>query len=190
MIPDWNMSGAIPPVRPGVSGGSADRSPYKVKLEDIIDRFGTTPERLAILDGLLLFRAELQAVGLNQGFQWLDGSFMEEIEALESRPPADIDIVTFFSLPFGETQQTLANKSPDLFDQSALKMKFSVDGYFCVLGESLNQGKVQSIAYWYSMWSHRRDGLWKGFVQVDLSPGEDVSAKNALEQIKLRGSLS
>jgi hypothetical protein len=32
------------------------------------------------------------------------------------------------------------------------------------------------VAYWYSMWSHRRDGMWKGFVQIDLSPSEDTPA--------------
>lgn len=31
-------------------------------------------------------------------------------------------------------------------------------------------------AYWYSVWSHRRNQLWKGFVQVDLAPGEDTFA--------------
>jgi hypothetical protein len=25
------------------------------------------------------------------------------------------------------------------------------------------------------MWGHRRDYLWKGFVQIDLSPAEDVT---------------
>lgn len=34
------------------------------------------------------------------------------------------------------------------------------------------------------VWSHRRNGLWKGFLQVGLSKNEDELANKALE---LRG---
>lgn len=32
------------------------------------------------------------------------------------------------------------------------------------------------------MWSHRRDGIWKGFIQVDLAPNEDADANLLLVQ--------
>jgi len=38
------------------------------------------------------------------------------------------------------------------------------------------------------MWSHRRNGLWKGFVQVDISPTEDEMAKALLTQIELEAA--
>lgn len=97
-IPEWNEHGVLPPV------GDADptsriRSPYRVSLSEVVLRFGTTEERRAILDGLLRYRAALHAIGLVQSFQWLDGSFLESIEQLESRPPNDVDVVTFIRLP-------------------------------------------------------------------------------------------
>ena len=55
-----------------------------------------------------------------------------------------------------------------------------VDGYFCELGGPVDAYQIRRIAYWYSMWSHRRDGLWKGFVQVDLDPSQDGLAQKIL----------
>jgi hypothetical protein len=70
-------------------------------LISFVDRFSSSPERIAILHSLLQFREELYKSGITSGFQWLDGSFMENIETLESRPPNDMDVVTFYHLPIG-----------------------------------------------------------------------------------------
>jgi len=43
---------------------------------------------------------------------------------------------------------------------------------------------VTAVSYWYSMWSHRRNGLWKGFVQVDISEKEDNIARALIAQIE------
>lgn len=180
ILPHWNADGVLPPVRPEVAGNSPERSPYRVSLGGFVDRFATSPERMVILDGLLRFRGELHALGIVSGFQWLDGSFLEQIEFLESRHPRDMDIVTFFDLPAGEDQRSLFQKAKQLFDQKHLKVTYRVDGYFSVLGQLVDAWQVQSISYWYSMWSHRRDGLWKGFVQVDLDPSQDADARAIL----------
>jgi hypothetical protein len=132
------------------------------------------------LDGLLKFRAKLHEVGIISGFQWLDGSFLEQIEILESRHPRDMDVVTFFDMPPGENQLSLWQKSRSLFDQQALKEMYSIDSYFSELGQPVDALRVKIITYWYSMWSHRRDGLWKGFVQVDLNPLQDADARAIL----------
>ena len=87
MIPAWTMAGILPPVRPGHAGHSPDRSPYAVPLWEVVEQFAATPSRTAILHGLLDYRAALHRSGLVSGFQWLDGSFMENVEARESRPP-------------------------------------------------------------------------------------------------------
>ena len=57
---------------------------------------------------------------------------------------------------------------------------YSIDGYFSELGQPVDALRVKIITYWYSMWSHRRDGLWKGFVQVDLNPLQDADARAIL----------
>ena len=187
MIPDWNLAGVLPPIRPGQGGTSSDRSPYTVALHHLVDRFAKTPERIAILQGLLDYREALHGIGVNSGFQWLDGSFMEQVEVLESRSPNDVDAVTFFHLPQGVDQATLATQHGALFRPQDIKQNFKVDGYPCILGTTLTPQHVKQVSYWYSMWSHRRDGLWKGFVQVDLSPTEDVAARAALALIQQQG---
>ena len=184
MIPQWNSAGVIPPIRPGQPGHSADRSPYATSLCAFVERFATSPERVNVMEGLLNFRAELHKQGLTSGFQWLDGSFLEEIEVLENRAPRDVDVVTFFALPEGTDQTSLYHGASQLFDHDHVKQTFLVDSYFTALGTPADPWYIKNIAYWYSMWSHRRDGLWKGFIQVDLNPSEDEEARTVLEANK------
>jgi len=187
-FPDWNMAGVVPPIRPNQPGHSPDRSPYATTLTEVVDRFSTSPERIAILDGFLAYRRDLHAVGLTDGFQWLDGSFLEDVENQRGRPPNDIDIVTYFNMPSGVSQHTLVNSAVDLFKPSLAKAKYKVDAYSLPLGEALSARHVGMISYWYSMWSHRRsDDLWKGFVQIDLAPLEDSSASKLLDHKKTGG---
>lgn len=161
---------------------SPNRAPYSVALQDVVMRFNTSPDRRTILQGFLNYRAALHAVGLTVGMQWLDGSFLEHIEvSARNRPPADIDVVTFYRLPAGITQRALLARAPDLFPSTAIeratfKGRFHVDGYMADLA-SRGERLVGQSAYWYSLWSHQRDTFkWKGFLQIDLSPGEDASA--------------
>ncbi|WP_246316267.1 DUF6932 family protein [Tepidicella baoligensis] len=179
-IPAWNSAGVLPPIRPNMPGSTPDRSPYVVDLAVLFDRFATSPERMAILDGLLRFRADLHVAGITSGFQWLDGSFLEQVEALEGRPPRDMDVVTFYELPSGLDQRALLQKHADKFNHPRIKTSYNIDAYFMMLGDPLNAAFVQEISYWYSMWSHRREGLWKGFVQVDLDPSQDDDARAVL----------
>ncbi|MFH1113078.1 MAG: hypothetical protein V1792_04085 [Pseudomonadota bacterium] len=187
MIPDWNIAGVLPPIRPGEDGHGTDRSPYAVSLRRVVERFATSSQRIDILQGLLSYRSELHNAGISNGFQWLDGSFAEQTELLESRHPNDIDVVTFFCLPPGMDERTLAQNHADLFRPDQTKSRFRVDAYPCVLGQPTQSRHVKQIAYWYSMWSHRRNGVWKGFVQVDLALGEDGEAAKALDFIRQEG---
>lgn len=175
-IPAWTSAGVVPPIRPGQPGHSSDRSPYVVSLSTFCDRFATSPERRGILDGLLRFRAALHQAGLTTGFQWLDGSFLEQIETLENRSPRDMDVVTFYQLPQNSDQHSLIQHHAVLFDHTQNKATYAIDAYFAMLGIPVDGGYVREVSYWYSMWSHRREGLWKGFVQVDLDPAQDTEA--------------
>jgi len=179
MIPD-NTSDILPPIRPGKPGQSPDRSPYRVTLMDIVDRFSHSPERRLILKGFLDYRAAIHQIGLNGGFQWLDGSFLEAVENSQNRPPRDVDVVTFFHMPENMDQNTLVQKDPQLFDPKKTKKNFYVDSYFLSLETSNQQSFVKKVSYWYSLWSHTRAGVWKGFVEVDLSPSEEQACYNLL----------
>ena len=108
-IPDWNARGILPPTNPQSPTG-IDRSPYAISLMDLVLRFAKTPERIGILEGFLSFRQAMHRLGLVRGFQWVDGSFLENIELIEGRTPHDIDIVTFFYIPEGMTQESYCGK--------------------------------------------------------------------------------
>lgn len=175
MLPSWNTAGVIPPIRPNANGATDDRSPYRIKCDEFVEAMCVTAQRALILRGLLRYREGLYAVGLKDGFQWLDGSFCEEIEVIEGRAPRDIDAVTFVQLP-QTFDKKIVNLRPDLFDKIEAKRVHMVDAHFVTLNQSMGEVGVNLIAYWYSMWSHRRDGLWKGFAEVPLSKDDDTAA--------------
>lgn len=181
----WTADGVLPPIdtsRPV----SPERSPYVVSLVDYVLRFSDTPARRTVLSGYLRYRAALHSVGVVRGFQWLDGSFLEHVERIEERAPNDVDVVTFYRLPTDLSQTKLAESAGALFDHATVKTKYCVDGYLVHLGMDA-QRLIRQSAYWYSVWSHRRNQLWKGFVQVDLAPVEDAAAAATLMSITAGG---
>ncbi len=66
------------------------------------------------------------------------------------------------------------------FDSRHAKSTYHVDAYFVELDARSPEVLVNRSVYWYSIWSHRRDGLWKGFLQVDLAPAADALAREGL----------
>ena len=185
-IPNWNSRGVLPPVN-SADPISSDQSPYRVSLIDFVLRFGNTEPRQQIVTGFLNFRSALQAIDLVNGFQWIDGSFVENIEMIEGRAPRDIDVVTFFHMPDGENQETLLQATPRLFDPPATKEDYRVDAYFVQLNTDMPEPLVGQSAYWNRLWSRRRNGQRKGYVQIDLSPADDQEAKSKLDSMVNEG---
>ena len=179
-IPAWTAQGVLPPIDVE-SPSSSSRSPYRVSLLDFVVRFGNTEARRTLLQGLLEFRAALHALDLVGGFQWIDGSFLEDIETVERRQPRDIDVVTFFRLPEGRSQTSLEEASAELFDPQAAGRRYRVHAYFVQLSEGEPELLVEQCTYWNSLWSHRRNGQWKGYLQVDLAPAGDREAMANLD---------
>ena len=185
-IPHWNLQGVLPP-RNSAAPTSFDRSPYKVALTDVVLRYATSPQRCTILDGFLRFREAVSRAGLEQGFQWLDGSFLEDIETTEQRPPRDIDVVTLYHLPQGVTQQGLFSAHPDLFDPVQAKANYHVDAYFLQINVPEPEPLIGMSLYWYSLWSHRRNDVWKGYLQVDLAPADNAATWANLAAMRSQG---
>lgn len=184
-IPSWTANGVLPPINAS-KPVSPERSPYVVSLTEYVQRFSVTSERRTVIDGLLHYRAALHAVDLKSGFQWLDGSFLEHVERIEGRAPNDVDVVTFYRLPAGVSQAQLAAKTSALLDHPSVKAMYHVDGYLVHLGMEPER-LIRQSAYWYSVWSHRRNQLWKGFVQIDLAPIEDATAAATLASLSTSG---
>jgi len=183
------MAGVIPPIRPEQPGYSPDRSPYIADIESVVTRFGTTKARIDILKGFLSYRNRFYDLGVTEGFQWIDGSFCQDIENIESRDPGDIDVVTFYYIPHFEAgpDQTFIDTFLPLLDSDFTKPNFNVDAYGMQLGTTFSPATIKQLSYWYSMWSHRKsDNMWKGFVQVPLSPVADKQAISYLNEIKIK----
>ena len=85
----------LPPYTGADPTQSATMSPYKVEFLEFAQQFATSQHRADLLNGLIAYREALRNIGLTQGFQWIDGSFVEDVEQSRGRPPADIDVVTF-----------------------------------------------------------------------------------------------
>ena len=149
---------------------------------ELVERYGGTPERKAILTGLLDFRAAIRAAGFSNGFQWINGSFIEDCEATRHRSPNDIDIVTFSRrlsgyAPAEWRRFVIAN--PQLFNPALVKQTFKCDAYF----EDLTvppEAIVSKTRYWFGLFSHQRDTfLWKGLL-VDPLTDNDLAARQLL----------
>jgi hypothetical protein len=100
-----------------------------------------------------------------------------------------MDMVTFFRLSPGDDP---AAARPDLFPldrvgRQHLKSEYFVDNYFLNLDVPPAE-LVRQTTYWYSLWSHRRDRIWRGFVQVDLSPADDPAARALLATLPVDGA--
>ena len=146
---------------------------------ELCERFASSAKRRIILTGFLTFREQLFNLGLN-GFQWLDGSFLEDIEAQASRDPADIDVVTFVAHPLDlSALVALRTSNPGLFDRNHTKATYHVDHFLVPMG-SAPRSLIELTRYWYGLFSHRRDGVWKGMLKVNLSDPNDDAAGSRL----------
>ena len=182
-IPSWDPNRVLPPIRPDTplekQLDSLNRSPYTAPLEEVVKRFATTLDRVALFQDFLRYRSALHEWGITEGFQWINGSFVENVEeGSEPRSPEDIDVVTFY---YGAEDNTLHLQ---LLDPVLTRSKFRVEGYGIELGAPLSVATAVLIGDLHSIWSHRRDGVWKGFVQVDLEPQDDPPALTRLQAIR------
>ncbi|MGJ7613154.1 MULTISPECIES: DUF6932 family protein [unclassified Variovorax] len=177
MIPNFNHSHVLPPFE-GERMTSAHSSPYAVAASELVQRFAINSQRSLVLDGLLRYRAALHEAGFMGGFQWLDGSFVENVEARENRPPRDIDVVTFAHPPAGMSKaqiNRMMDTRPELFDLDRCKKEFHCDTSLVNL-TTAPEWLVLQTRYWYGLYSHRRgDALWKGMLQLPLESDDRVA---------------
>ena len=181
-IPPYTMEGVLPP-HTGNPTQSADLSPYPTTTPDLVTHFATTPERRVILRGFLQLRARLQSLGVVHGFQWIDGSFLENVETVRGQPPQDVDVVTFYVPANPNFNVDLVNHFPEICSPSQIKDLFHVHHYMvdCIWHPYVT---IDQTRYWYALFSHRRDGVWKGMLRIELNTvPEDATALNGLPVI-------
>ena len=178
-IPPFDHNLVIPP-HLGNPTDPSQVSPYPCTTIDLCERFGTNAERRAILEKLLDFRERLLAEGLTDGFQWLDGSFLEDIEIREKRPPNDLDVLTIFWGYDQTFQRNLLDRFPEFANRSLAKANYSLDHFPLDVAYS-PLATVEMTRYWISLFSHNRLGIWKGMLRIELNtPDEDAKARGHL----------
>lgn len=179
-IPLSTIDGILPPFVGALGPGDAPSAmtPYPATAHEVAVRFGGTERRREILHGWLGYRAALRAAGLVSGFQWLDGSFVED------KVPNDIDVVTFTYSPAAmqdpAQRATWAAAHGFLLDRTTAKQRFKVDAFTIDLGGN-PETLVDAARYYGALFSHRRgDNLWKGMLSVRLEDAADDRAALAV----------
>ena len=187
-IPPFNSHGVLPPYRGELkaSNGSTRQlsttSPYAATTRELADRFATTPERRTILRGFLEMRALMHRLQLVEGFQWVDGPFLEDDRCRNGRAPDHIQVVTFFHpSPLYDDPDYFAHFAP-LKNARVTREKFCVDHGVV----NLNWNPMEIIdwtRHWSALFSHQADtGIWKGMLCISLHTlEEDSAARRILE---------
>lgn len=184
-IPAFDHNLVIPPHLGNPALGSQLVSPYPATTVELVQRFATSKQRQDILMGLLNFRERLQSLGLLSGFQWLDGSFLEDIESQEGRPPRDLDIITFYWGYDNAFQQQLVQQLPEFRDRNLAKQSFFLDHFGFDTGIH-PYATIEITRYWVQLFTHNRNRVWKGMVKIELNtPADDAAALNFLVNLQL-----
>ena len=189
MLPRFNASMVLPPYTGADPTQSATMSPYKVEFLEFAQQFATSQHRADLLNGLIAYREALRNIGLTQGFQWIDGSFVEDVEQSRGRPPADIDVVTFaygpqFADPPAYRAWVLQNQA--LFSPIETKRLHNCDAFFVDMMQLRPDLLVDRTRYWFGLFSHQRaTALWKGMVQVPLV-SDDIQARAMLQNLQFQ----
>lgn len=189
-LPSFDLRGLLPPFL-GADATTPDRSPYWVTMLELIAAFGTTPHRRQLLRNLIAYRALLAQEGYVGGIQFIDGSFVENVETLAKRDPSDIDVFSVLSAPpryladAAAWQATgLAFWQAEVVNRDLNKQRFSLDTYAVLFEErqARPMNLISDIIYWYGLFSHQRDTFaWKGFAGLALDPAADQAALSTLE---------
>ncbi len=169
----------------------SEQAPYRVTMSEVVERFGFSLERIQILEGLLSYREKMRSIHIT-GYQWLDGSFVEDCEQIRGRSPADIDIVTFAYRPLDQYGNHLniddfldiCDANDDLFSPEKAKAAYMCDAYYVDFHQEPHL-LAGAVTYWCNLFSHSREhNLWKGILQVELRDVDDSEAKAILHQKK------
>ncbi len=177
----FNLSGVLPQFAGTNPVHKPTCSPYRVQATELVNRFATTPERTRLLIGLLDLRQALSKLGVTQGAQWIDGSFVENVEALRGRAPADIDVVTFAARPIldeAQWRQTV-DQNQNLFYSQHTKTIFGCDHYFLDTRKR-SELLIADTTYFFGLFSHQRlTSIWKGMLELPFS-SDDQHARTLL----------
>jgi hypothetical protein len=182
-LPPFDIRGLLPPVN-DVNEIGADRSPYFCSMTTLCSALGTSDHRKWLLRNLINYRSLIASDDYIEGIQFIDGSFVEDIEKTEDRNPNDIDVFSILIPPakYGNANNLWKTTGikffvDEIIDNTKNKSRYNLDCYGVLLGQQNYIDFLKSAVYWYSLFSHKKVSReWKGFVAVPLNANDDLAA--------------
>lgn len=166
-IPNFDHNNVLPP-HLGNPVVPTDLSPYECSTLEFCQHFATSTERIVILKNFVSFRLKMNAHGISNGFQWIDGSFTENVEIALKRPPNDLDVVTFVRNLTSTQIVDIKSNFADFIIPSLAKANYKLDHYAVDFGYD-PLVTVEQTRYWLQLFSHNRLGVWKGMLRLELN---------------------
>lgn len=171
-IPRLNGKGVLPPI---------NGEPYATTSLELCQRYGTKPERRAVLRGLLDLRAAMRDLQFDGGWQWVAGEFLED-DRLHPKPPALIKVVSFCKTPDSFKDHEYADLAATIRKRDKTLKKYHVD-HTPVLLSWPPDLLIKYTTLWQGQMSRQAStGLSVGFLRMDLNTASDDTA--ALEYLK------
>lgn len=184
MIPDFDHNNVLPPHigDPAVPG---NLSPYICSSLQLAIRFATSHVRIQLLKNLLNFRTNLRQAGLGDNcFQWIDGSFVENKEALLGEAPGDIDVLTFYHGYLAQDLESIKLNFPAFNNRRVAKEDYSLDHIPLNIGSNC-MFTYSAVQYYSMLFNHSRYGVWKGILLIELNtPLDDDAALQYLNDLE------
>jgi hypothetical protein len=178
-IPEFDHNNVLPP-HLGNPTQREHLSPYHCSILEFCHKFSTSNHRIQILINFINFRKRMNSEGIIHGFQWLDGSFVENIEVSENRQPNDLDVVTFFGGLDIEKQKEIRINFPEFANPGLAKTKYLLDHYPVDFSYRPDV-TVEQTRYWVQLFTHNRVNVWKGILQLSLNT--PIDDEHALEYL-------
>jgi hypothetical protein len=182
-LPHFDARGLLPPISGGDDTNS-DRSPYFCTMTELCSAMGSSDHRKLLLRNLIDYRAVIASDDFIDGVQFINGSFVENIELTEGRDPNDIDVFSilmppqkYVNAPALWQSNGIAFWQNEIADNPKNRVRFSLDVYGLIVNVANLGLFLRQSLYWYSLFSHKKSSReWKGFVAVPLNVIDDQTA--------------
>lgn len=181
-IPDFNNQGLLPPHN-GNPADMSNTSPYPATTVELCRKFGTTAERCEILKGFLQLRELMCQLEVLDGFQWVNGRFMEQ-DIGGRKAPDHIHVVTFCKPSPLIRHPDYADLAKPLKHSKSTRDRFLVQHFIVSLDiEDRETGKtdpkkldnlINRTRHFAGLLSHESEsGSWKGLLRIELNTSDD-----------------
>jgi hypothetical protein len=183
-LPDFDHNHVLPPFINESPGNPANHSPYVCSINEFCEKFATTPTRIHLLKNFVKFRIKIHDSKITEGFQWVDGSFLENKEKALDQNPNDIDVATFFQVTSPDTEQKVKTDFPDFSHRKLAKDNYKLDHLLIHIPALNPYDLIRSTNFISKLFSYSRRGVFKGLVEIHLNTiDEDIAALEYLEKL-------